>query len=139
MARENSEGPDLKQGTLLEVGQEYLTFLFSSKNYKLAAELCPEILNSNQKAWQEWVYKFAESNQLQEIYAFIPFKEVVLESTIYELILSRFLDTDKDLFLSMLHLWPFTVFDRKNVISSVNEAMKKSPNDSNLLESLLIL
>jgi hypothetical protein len=139
VARQNYNSPELKAGTFFNVGQKYLTFLFSQKDYQLVAELCPEILGKDEKAWQSWVYKFAENNQLGSIYTFLPFKETVLDSTIYELILSKFLDADNDLFLSALQLWPSVIYNLKNVIASVNEAIKKAPNDSNLLESLFIL
>ena len=139
LAREKSEGIDLRPGTLFTVGQKYLQFLFNSKDFKLAAELCPEILDSDPKAWQSWVYKFAENNQLGEIFTLIPFKNTVLDSPVYELILSKFLDTDKSLLLKALELWPSSIFHLKNVIKSVNEAMIKSENDSYLMKSLFLL
>jgi len=137
VSRENLA--ELKPGTFMDVGQKYLFSLFSLQDYKLAASLCPEILAKDEKAWQLWVYKFAEINQLSTIYKFLPFKETVLDSTIYELFLSKFLDTDKKLFLSTLQLWPSSVYNLKNVIISVNNSLKAAPSDSTLLESLFIL
>ena len=139
LARQKPEDVYITQGTLLEVGQLYMNSLFAFNDFKSAAELCPEILNLDGKAWKKWVYKFAETNSLHEVFRYVPFENIVLDSSIYELILSKFLDLDSSLFLCALQLWPSNIYKIYNVITSINEAMKIAPNDTHLLESLYIL
>ena len=47
------------------VGNKYLDWLFDCEEWEMAAKACPAILGNNAKAWEEWIFLFAQKLQLQ--------------------------------------------------------------------------
>jgi vacuolar protein sorting-associated protein 41 len=47
------------------VGRKYLDWLFDCEEWEAAAKACPTILGNNAKAWEEWIFLFAQKLQLQ--------------------------------------------------------------------------
>lgn len=47
------------------VGKKYLDWLFDCEEWEVAAKVCPAILGNNAKAWEEWIFLFAQKLQLQ--------------------------------------------------------------------------
>ena len=48
-----------------DVGKKYLDWLFDREEWEAAAKACPAILGNNAKAWEEWIFLFAQKLQLQ--------------------------------------------------------------------------
>jgi hypothetical protein len=42
------------------VGKKYLDWLFDCDEWEVAAKACPTILGNNGKAWEEWIFLFAQ-------------------------------------------------------------------------------
>jgi hypothetical protein len=47
------------------VGKKYLDWLFDCEEWEVAAKACPPILGNSAKAWEEWIFLFAQKLQLQ--------------------------------------------------------------------------
>ena len=50
-----------------------------------------KILRNDAKLWETWIYNFAECNMLVHIEPFIPIENPSLSSSVYEMVLSRYL------------------------------------------------
>ena len=92
---QDAKTSDLLPGTLIKVGQGYMQSLMDQHLYEQVALSMPKILGHDGTLWQTWIYKFAESQQLGMSYQLIPTESPVLESHVYELVLSKFLDSDR--------------------------------------------
>ena len=47
------------------VRKKYLDWLFDCEEWEVAAKACPAILGNNAKAWEDWIFLFAQKPQLQ--------------------------------------------------------------------------
>ena len=47
------------------VGKKYLNWLFDCEEWEVAGKACPTVLGNNAKAWEEWIFLFAQKLHLQ--------------------------------------------------------------------------
>ncbi|ORY38239.1 hypothetical protein BCR33DRAFT_741746 [Rhizoclosmatium globosum] len=80
---------------VLAIGLKYLGSLMDDGNYDLAAQSTPKILRTDAKLWEQWTYTFIGVNKLSILLPFIPFSEIQMNKACYEMILTRFLDSDE--------------------------------------------
>ncbi|KAI8972362.1 hypothetical protein BDB01DRAFT_884491 [Pilobolus umbonatus] len=122
--------------SLEELGQTYLNSLIADKNYKLAAEECRSILKSDKSKWEDRVFQFIELGELKAIAPFIPIKDPQLSSTVYEIALAWFLESDPVALRNTIRKWPKTLYSLSNVIVAVEDHLKIDPQNEILLECL---
>ncbi|CAG8508593.1 12818_t:CDS:10 [Ambispora leptoticha] len=125
-----------------EVGLKYLSYLIDKGEYEKAAMACPTILKTDSskwdeaKLWDDWIFKFAELRQLQEITPYIPFKDPQLSSVVYEMVLAYFLNQDYESLYSTIKRWPPTIYNIQSVIVAVEDALFKDADNPILMECL---
>ncbi|KAI9227140.1 MAG: vacuolar assembling protein VPS41 [Piptocephalis tieghemiana] len=116
------------------IGQAYLRELIGKEEFRQASSLCPTILGDSESLWEKWVFAFAEKNELKTIIPYIPTNQPKLSSTVYEMILAHFLNTDLKLFSETVKSWSRDLYDIKSVIVAVGaKADAASPEDLELL------
>jgi hypothetical protein len=126
-----------REEAILEIGTKYLKALFESKDYVTAALQCPKILKNEKKLWEEWVYKFADQQQMKTIYTSIPTENPVLSHSVYEMVLSEFLNGDLRILLDIVQTWPSAIYSGETMIKAVEMKLKGSATDT-LLRTILI-
>ncbi|CAG8500991.1 4625_t:CDS:10 [Ambispora gerdemannii] len=125
-----------------DVGLKYLSHLIDEGKYERAAMACPNVLKTNSskwdeaKLWDDWIFKFAELRQLQEITPYIPFKDPQLSSVVYEMVLAYFLNNDYQSLYNTITRWPPTIYNIKSVILAVEDSLYKDPDNPILMECL---
>ncbi|KAJ3268145.1 Vacuolar protein sorting-associated protein 41 [Terramyces sp. JEL0728] len=121
----------------LNIGQKYLESLMGANDFEKAAEICSKVLGANGKLWENWVYQFAEARQLTSIYRVLPVANPQLSSTVYELIINDYINTDLKSLLSLVKLWPPHIYNIKTVIKTV-EGLFKNAKEPSLIYEILV-
>ena len=124
--------------TRAELGQKYLDALLADQNYTKAASLCPSVLGADASLWEKWIYAFAEVGQLAVISPFVPVEECRLGSTVYEMILANLIRLDPALFHKTVKSWSLSLYDAKNVLVVLEDALDKSFNVTSHDQQLLL-
>ncbi|GAA5814860.1 hypothetical protein MFLAVUS_008363 [Mucor flavus] len=119
-----------------EIGQTYLDWLIAEKRYEEAAKNCPDVLNSDKKLWEDWVFRFTELGELRAVAPYIPIKDPQLSSTVYEIALAWFLKSDHIALRDTIRKWPKTLYNLSNVIVAVEDYKRKDKDNQVLLECL---
>jgi hypothetical protein len=125
----------LRDEAMLDIGLKYLHSLFVKKDFVTAALICPKILKTKD-LWEEWVYKFADQHQIKSIYALIPIDNPVLSHSVYEMVLSEFLNTDLRIYLDIIQAWPSTIYSVETMIKAVE--MNLDGANLNLVHRILM-
>ncbi|KAJ3254578.1 Vacuolar protein sorting-associated protein 41 [Boothiomyces macroporosus] len=121
----------------LNIGQKYLKSLMDAKDYEGAAVVCSKVLGTNAQLWESWVYQFAEARQLGFIYKVLPVANPQLNSSIYELIINDYINSDLKSLLELVSIWPPHIYNIKTVIKTVELLLKKS-NSPDLIYEILV-
>ena len=129
----------MKKFSFLEVGKKYLDFLLKTEQYSQAGALCPKILGSDKKLWQEILFKFAQRQQLKVLAPHLPCRDTRLDPAIYEMVLYDFLKTDQEGFLKFVRLWPADLYNLSVVVNVVIERLLAEPDNQTLLRALATL
>ncbi|KAI9339039.1 hypothetical protein BDR26DRAFT_396978 [Obelidium mucronatum] len=131
----------MKMEDVVAIGLKYLTSLMDDGNFDQVAAMSPKILRQDPKLWEQWVYTFIGVNKLPIILPYIPFKDVRLNKAVYEMVLSRFIETDPQTFLKLIKLWPHELYNSSTVADGA-EALLQNPvhaNNKYLLEAAVDL
>ncbi|KAI8838577.1 hypothetical protein BJ741DRAFT_681563 [Chytriomyces cf. hyalinus JEL632] len=125
----------------IRIGLGYVKSLMDEGNYVKAASMSPKVLRNDAKLWEEWVYLFIGVDKLAEILPFIPYKPETaqLSKTAYEMNLSRFLETDKKMFVHLIKTWPTDLYSLKVVTDAVEYLLENQPTDTHLLDAGITL
>jgi hypothetical protein len=67
----------------------------STGEYEKAASLLAKVLGQDKRAWEDWVFLFAQKQQLEAIIPFVPTAQPQLGDMVYELILAFLLQSDR--------------------------------------------
>ncbi|KAK9762214.1 Vacuolar protein sorting-associated protein 41, variant 2 [Basidiobolus ranarum] len=133
---EERQSGEIKNYDSTEIGQTYIHFLMEDGDYERAASTCPKVLKKDPKLWEKWVFSFAEVKELKAISPYVPTEDPQLSSTVYEMILAYFLNTDHELFNQTIKTWPSSLYDIQNVIVAVEDALSKEGNNTVLMDAL---
>ncbi|KAG1220949.1 hypothetical protein G6F35_006336 [Rhizopus arrhizus] len=125
-----------KRFSVGEIGQTYLNWLISEKQFDQAARECSSILCHDKALWEDWVFKFIELGELKAIAPFIPIKDPQLSSTVYEIALVWFLKSDHVALRNTIRTWPKSLYNLTTVIVAVEDKAKSNTKDEVLLECL---
>lgn len=71
------------------------TSLRNPGEYEKAASLLAKVLGQDKRAWEDWVFLFAQKQQLEAIIPFVPTSQPQLGDMVYELILAFLLQSDR--------------------------------------------
>ncbi|ORY04934.1 vacuolar protein sorting-associated protein 41 [Basidiobolus meristosporus CBS 931.73] len=133
---EERQSGEIKSYDSTEIGQTYIHYLMEDGDYEKAASVCPKVLKNDPKLWEKWVFSFAEAKELKVISPQVPTENPQLSSTVYEMILAYFLNTDHELFNQTIKTWPSSLYDIQNVIVAVEDALSKEGNNTILMDAL---
>ncbi|KAJ3031748.1 Vacuolar protein sorting-associated protein 41 [Rhizophlyctis rosea] len=125
----------LQVNSIVEIGQKYMGTLMESGQYEEAAKTCPKVLRSDAQLWEHWIYSFVEAKQLSIIRPYIPVDNPKLSSTVYELVLVHYLNSDLETFVQILKQWPSSIYNITHVIDAVELALKSNPDNRLLMDS----
>ncbi|KAI8618778.1 hypothetical protein BC830DRAFT_1107192 [Chytriomyces sp. MP71] len=126
----------LKDADIVAIGIKYLGSLCEEGNYEKAATQAPKILRNDAKLWEEWVFVFLGANRLSFILPFIPYQgDTRLNKSCYEMVLSRFLETDKETFSDLIKKWPTDLYNAVIVTDAVEYLLTKDPENMHLLDA----
>ncbi|XP_012255433.1 vacuolar protein sorting-associated protein 41 homolog isoform X1 [Athalia rosae] len=133
-------GKDCKKHSLIYVGRVYLDHLLAHGKYDQAGKLCLKIFGRDKTLWEVEVFKFARVHQLRSISSYLPRGDVVLDPTIYEMVLYEYLKMDPKGFLQLIKEWSPSLYKVAAVINGVREHLLTHDHCQNdLLEALAIL
>ncbi|KAF8638098.1 hypothetical protein AX17_002459 [Amanita inopinata Kibby_2008] len=116
-----------------EIGQKFIGYLTSQGEFEKAARLCPKVCGYNQKRWEDWIFTFAQTRQLQIIIPYVPFESPTLDKAVYEMILAYFLANDHQALFNTIKEWPRDIYDISAVIVAVRAELDKLSYTSNTL------
>ncbi|KAJ3192921.1 Vacuolar protein sorting-associated protein 41 [Entophlyctis luteolus] len=124
---------------VVSIGIKYLTSLMQDGDYEQAAAMTPKILRTDPKLWEQWIYSFMGIDKLAVLLPFIPFSQLQLNKAVYEMILSRFLETDERTFLDLIQQWPSNWYSAATVADGVEVKLAKDESNSVLLDAAVKL
>lgn len=133
---ETSEGKNLKDSTMEQIGFNYLTHLFEVKDFAKAAALCPKLLFQKTALWERWVLEFAKVQQLALLCRYIPTGSPRLRQAVYDMVLKIFLQSDHENFLYLVRRWPAEIYGMREITDSLLAYEARSAASGTLREAL---
>ena len=100
-----SDRTSLRQYQLHDLMTLYIEDLLDRDMAEIAAEECFELIGNDAILWERWILAFAARHQLAAIAPYIPIDTPRLPSTVYEVALETFLQSDTREFLLTLKKW----------------------------------
>lgn len=116
--------------TAAEVGRRYIEHLISQSEFSKAARLCPKVCSHSPQKWEEWVFVFAQKQQLEHIIPLVPIDNPRLSPIVYNLMLAWFLAHDRPMLRRKLKEWPKEIYDLPAVIVAVVDELERIPSTS---------
>ncbi|KAI5983094.1 hypothetical protein EDD15DRAFT_2318116 [Pisolithus albus] len=120
---------------VVSIGERYLRYLVGEGDFVKAAQLCPKVCGQDAKRWEDWIFVFAQSRNLQAIIPFIPTEAPQLSHLVYEMILGYFINHDKEALLQTIREWPKSIYDMPSVIVAIQSELERIPMSSSLKPS----
>ncbi|KAL5487517.1 VPS41 [Sanghuangporus weigelae] len=120
-----------------EIGQKYIEHLVNEGDYEKAARLCPKVLSLDARRWEDWIFVYAQKNQLQSIIPYVPTEAPRLSRLVYEMILAHFLAHDREALLRTVKEWPNTIYDVGAVTVAVQSELKRASASSGEAQILM--
>ncbi|KAG2030660.1 hypothetical protein BDR03DRAFT_177621 [Suillus americanus] len=114
----------------IAIGERYIRHLVAEGNYAKAASICPTVCSTDVERWENWIFVFAQSQQLQAIIPHVPTEAPQLGHLVYEMILAHFLVHDRQSLMRTIKEWPKSIYDVSAVIVAVQAELDRSPSSS---------
>lgn len=127
---ERSADGDQSEISPIAIGERYIRHLVAEGNFVKAASLCPTVCNTDVERWENWIFVFAQSKQLQAIIPHVPTEAPQLGHLVYEMILAHFLVHDRQSLMRTIKEWPKSIYDISAVIVAVQAELDRSPSSS---------
>ncbi|PHH79165.1 hypothetical protein CDD82_2560 [Ophiocordyceps australis] len=107
------------------IGELWIQDLVEQDRWASAGQVCAKVLAAPDR-WEKWVWTFAGAKRFDEITDQIPCKPLhpPLPSTIYEVVLGHYLQTDKPRFRELLDRWPTHLFNANTVVTALENQLK---------------
>lgn len=107
------------------IGELWIQELIEEGNWVSAGRVCGKVLTTPDR-WEKWVWTFAGAKKFHEITNYIPSEQMhpPLPSTIYEVVLGHYIQTDKPRFRELLERWPTDLFDANTVSTALENQLK---------------
>ncbi|XP_006456893.1 hypothetical protein AGABI2DRAFT_229096 [Agaricus bisporus var. bisporus H97] len=119
----------------VEIGQKYIRHLVNEGEFVKAAKLTPKVCGHDSKRWEDWIFAFAERDQLQAsirfciclaIIPYVPTESPRLSHLVYEMVLAHFLARDRQTLLQTIREWPKEIYNIGTVIIAVRSELDKA-------------
>ncbi|KAK7422053.1 Vacuolar protein sorting-associated protein 41 [Neonectria punicea] len=107
------------------IGELWIQELIEENDWISAGQVCGRVLTTADR-WEKWVWTFAGAKRLDEITDYIPTEPMhpPIPTTIYEVVLGHYLQTDKPRFRELLDRWPTDLFDIKTITTVLENQLK---------------
>ncbi|KAH7155154.1 hypothetical protein B0J13DRAFT_544913 [Dactylonectria estremocensis] len=107
------------------IGELWIQELIEGNDWISAGQVCGKVLTTPDR-WEKWVWTFAGAKRFDEITNHIPTEPMrpPLPTTIYEVVLGHYLQTDKPRFRELLERWTTDLFDIKTVTTALENQLK---------------
>ncbi|KJZ77621.1 hypothetical protein HIM_02798 [Hirsutella minnesotensis 3608] len=107
------------------IGELWIQELIEEGDWQTAGQVCGRVLSTPDR-WEKWVWTFAGAKRFDEITDYIPSASMQppVPSTIYEVILGHYLQTDKVRFRALLNRWSTELFDVSIVSTALENQLK---------------
>ncbi|EIW76424.1 vacuolar protein sorting-associated protein 41 [Coniophora puteana RWD-64-598 SS2] len=112
------------------IGERYIKHLVGEGDFVKAAKLCPKVCGHDVKQWEDWIFLFAQKQELQAIIPYIPVDSPQLGHMVYEMVIGHYLTHDKHALFETIKSWPKTIYDIPAVINAIQSALDRSPSTS---------
>ncbi len=115
------------------IGELWLKQLADANHWAEAGEVTAKVLNTTTR-WEHWIWLFIKKQKFDEISPYVPTLELTppLPSSIYEMILGYYVETDRARFKELLDLWPSDLFEISSITTAIEEQFRAGtiPKDS---------
>lgn len=107
------------------IGELWMQELIEAGNWTRAGQVAGKVIESSDR-WEKWVYTFAGSDKFDEIVNYMPTEPLrpPIRSTIYEVVLGHYIQTDKPRFRELLDRWGPDLFDLNTVSTALENQLK---------------
>lgn len=107
------------------IGELWLQQLVEAGEWERAGQVAGKVLTSSDR-WEKWVYVFAGANKFDEITNYIPMEPMrpPIPSTIYEVVLNHYVQSDKLRFRDLLDRWSPDLFDVNTITTALENQLK---------------
>ncbi|KAI9467202.1 vacuolar protein sorting-associated protein 41 [Lactarius psammicola] len=130
-----SEGLETVDAT--GIGQRYIEHLIGEGDFTKAAKLFSKVCGQDTKRWEDWIFVFAQKQQLQAIIPYIPTDRPRLGHLVYEMILAHFLANDRQALQRTINEWPKDIYDISAVIVAIHSELERCTPSSSKSTALL--
>ncbi|CCE27128.1 related to VPS41-required for the vacuolar assembly [Claviceps purpurea 20.1] len=106
------------------IGESWVQQLVENNDWRTAGEVCGKVLSTPDR-WEKWVWTFAGAKHFDEITPHIPSEPLQppLPTTIYEVVLGHYIQTDKPRFKELLERWPVELFDVRTITTALENQL----------------
>lgn len=107
------------------IGELWIQELIGKGDWATAGEVCGKVVTTPDR-WEKWVWTFAGAKRFDEITDSIPSRPMLppLPTTVYEVVLGHYIQTDKPQFGHLLDRWPTDLFDINIVTTALENQLK---------------
>lgn len=117
------------------IGELWLQQLVAKDDWMQAGQVAGKVLGTSNR-WEHWVWTFAQADHFDEITPYIPSttlacdregikaKNIVLPSTVYEVVLGHYIVTDPARLKELLDIWDPELFDVGSVITAIEDRLR---------------
>lgn len=107
------------------IGELWVQQLIEAGLWERAGQIAGKVLTSSDR-WEKWVYIFAGAKKFDEITNYIPIEPMrpPIPSTIYEVVLNHYIQTDKLRFKDLLDRWTPDLFDVNTITTALENQLK---------------
>ncbi|KAF8265127.1 hypothetical protein EI94DRAFT_1831406 [Lactarius quietus] len=129
------ESEGLETVDAVGIGQRYIEHLVG--DFTKAAKLFSKVCGQDTKRWEDWIFVFAQKQQLQAIIPYIPTDRPRLSHLVYEMILAHFLANDRQALQRTINEWPKDIYDISAVIVAIHSELDRCTPSSSKSTTLL--
>ncbi|EXJ85749.1 hypothetical protein A1O1_06117 [Capronia coronata CBS 617.96] len=107
------------------IGELWLKQLVGANEWAKAAQVAAKVLNTTTR-WEHWIWVFIQKQKFDEISPHIPTLELTppLPSSIFELILGHYVETDRLRFKELLDEWPSDLFEISSITTAIEGQLR---------------
>ncbi|KAF7555132.1 hypothetical protein G7046_g6626 [Stylonectria norvegica] len=107
------------------IGELWIQELIEENDWTSAGKVCGKVLTTHDR-WEKWVWTFAGAKRFDEITNFIPTEPMSppIPTTIYEIVLGHYIQTDKPRFRELLERWHTDLFDINTITTALENQLK---------------
>ncbi|KAH9049599.1 hypothetical protein EDB84DRAFT_1585412 [Lactarius hengduanensis] len=131
------EGEGLETVDATGIGQRYIEHLIGEGDFTKAAKLFSKVCGQDTKRWEDWIFVFAQKQQLQATIPYIPTDKPRLGHLVYEMILAHFLANDRQALQRTINEWPKDIYDISAVIVAIHSELERCTPSSSKSTALL--